>query len=245
MSRLPKYRHDDFVNSCRSMEIAARNIPKIDRYKLLYGSRVSPAKEMNMNRHKPHKTYNGVTATSLFVDEFSNWPIEEKKVNYTFNVTSNKAINFEEIAKELSSTNPVLLVSCSEIKGNAEKQVEKDCIKDLKIMLIDAKKAGSSTACVEIKKEIQTTQRKLDREYFILLHPKLAQKIDYLAAEDIPLTDVLHLSDFLNTNEFDDMLNIMQVEASEISTVKNFIQTIIDAPWPSGFKAEVEVKSLL
>ena len=165
---------------------------------------------------------------------------EGKKVEYTFNVTSNKAITFDEIAKELNQHNQVLLVSVNELQSEAEKKAIKVRCKALREL-----RENTDDHCQYKAVSTEISQiSKTASEFYILIEPKLATKIYTLGslgdAHAVGLVDLL-----MESVQSSSVVDMMQVSCNNISEVKKSLQHVKDASWGTGYKASVEVKCLL
>lgn len=196
---------------------------------------------------------------------------EHKKVNYRFDVTSNNAVNFDEIAKELDENNLVLLVSAEEIKRKSEIKREnkaqdeiKEYINNLKRQKNKAEKvlfrasdktnlvriASATSEIKQINEELEERRkakrevvRPLEYEHFILVHPKLATKV--YALHKSCNKEAEYLVDLFINTPIDSAVDTIAINRDEIHRVKEALQAVIDAPWGVGYKASVEVKCLL
>ena len=171
-------------------------------------------------------------------------PEGEKKVNYTFETSSNEAINFTEISKELSSQTPVLLVSVEQTKSTKEKTELSKLKGELTVLNKELGKKykkgevmnGEDTESIYVLDDAIDELKFVDRAYYILVHEQLIQKLYNLVENNHNAASNLLslLSD-----------NMISVDAEDISEVKADLQTCVDAKWGSGYRASVEVKALL
>lgn len=156
---------------------------------------------------------------------------KDTNMEYTFRISSTKAINFDEIKAGLTSECPAVIVKVLEDK--AKKDIETEA--EVHRLLTSLSDTGKLTDAQE--EAVKALSKPLRAFYYVVISDQLLHKLEGLGEEYKIWRDV-----FKNSPSG---ANTTQITLGDTSRIKLFLRSLISAKWPDSYYVSVNVKGLL